>query len=285
MLLALWGERAKQDDKVFEGNPIIALKGVVIREFQGGRSGSLTQAGDLVMKPTLPEVQKVQKWWSEGGGSKQDFTDISKTNGGAGAARNLNARAMNLAEMRCAQDGLTDQAEHYTIVCRLGAVQTRKQGDVQPLYYQACQEAKEGTNLPCNRRVDGSNHCAVCNRAGKTAPRLNIRCRFMDFADSAWITTFHEGAQQLLDMKSEEVQAMEVGEGGREALEAAISSKYFNEPLQVTLRAKMDTYNGEARPNVTCVDARPLDRREKGRVLLQEISTMLAATPAAVLGA
>jgi len=237
------------------------------------------------MKPTLPEVSRVQKWWSEGGGSTQALTDLSKTNGGANAARSLNARAMNLAEMRFAQDGLTDQVEHYTIVCRLGAVQTRKQGDVQPLYYQACQEAKEGTTLPCNRRVDSSNFCAACSRAGKTAPRLNLRCRFMDCADSAWITTFHEGAQQLLDMKAEEVQAMETGEGGREALEAAISSKYFNEPLQITLRAKMDSYNGEARPNVTCVDARPLDRREKGRMLLQEISTMISATPTAALGA
>merc|ERR1712217_973393 len=150
------------------------------------------------------------------------------TTGGAGAARNLNARPMNLAEMRHAAEGASEQPEHYTITCRLATVQTRKQGETQPLYYMACQEAKEGTTLPCNRRVDSSGFCASCNRAGKVASRLNIRCRFSDFEDSAWITTFHEAAQDILGLKSEEAQAIENGSGGREALEAAITNKYFN---------------------------------------------------------
>merc|ERR1711879_313095 len=141
----------------------------------------------------------------------------------------------------------------------------KKQGEIQPLFYIACQEAIEGRTLPCQRRVDSTGFCASCNRAGKAAPRLNIRCRFMDFADSAWITTFHEAAQQVLDLKAEEVQNMEGGEGGRELLESAMSTKYFNQPLQVTLRAKMDTYQGEPRQNITCVDARPVDRGERGR--------------------
>lgn len=286
MSVTLWGDRAKQEDNVFEGNPVIGLKGVVIKEFQGGRSGSLVQAGHLITKPTFLEAQTVQQWWSQGG-STQNLTSISQTSGGGGASRNLNAQPMNLAEMRRASEGVSEQAEHYSIVCRLAMVQTRKQGETQPLYYLACQEPKEGNNLPCNRRVDSSGFCATCSRAGKTAPRLNIRCRFADFGDSAWITTFHEGAQQVLDLKAEEVQKIENGEGGREALEAAISSKYFNQPLQVTLRAKMDSYNGEARSNITCVDARPLERGERGRLMLQEITAMLSATPGmgAVLGA
>merc|ERR1711957_650716 len=108
----------------------------------------------------------------------------------------------------------------------------------------------------------------------------NIRVSLRDYADSAWITTFHEAAQNVLGLKSEEVQEMEAGSGGREALEATISSKYFNEPMQVTLRAKMDNYMGEARSNITCVDARPMSRGEHGRSLLKEISTMLAAKSA-----
>merc|ERR1712194_137261 len=151
--------------------------------------------------------------------------------------------------------------------------------------YVACMEPKEGNGLPCNRRVDSSGFCATCNRAGKVAPRLNLRCRFADFADSAWITTFHEAAQNVLDLKAEEVQELEAGSGGREALEATISSKYFNQPLQVTLRAKMDTYMGEARPNITCIDARPVPRGEHARSLLKEISTMLEAKSGAVAGA
>merc|ERR1712232_272089 len=46
MDVALWGERAKMEDQVFEGNPVIGLKGVVVKEWNGGRSGSLLQGGE-----------------------------------------------------------------------------------------------------------------------------------------------------------------------------------------------------------------------------------------------
>merc|ERR1712217_403417 len=204
------------------------------------------------------------------------LVSLSQATGGGGSAATRAATAINFAEMRRASESLTEQPQYFSILCRLSAVQTRKQGETQPLHFLACQEPKDGTTLPCNRRDDTTGFCAACNRAGKTAPRLNIRCRFADFADSAWITTFHEGAQEVLGLTADKMKEIEEGEAGREALESAIFSQYFSQPLQVTLRAKMDSYQGEARPNITCIDARPLSRGDKGRLLLQEISYMLA---------
>merc|ERR1719243_332613 len=121
----------------------------------------------------------------------------------------------------------------------------RKQGETQPLVYMGCQEPKEGNGLPCNRRLDSSGFCASCNRAGKAAPRLNVRCRFADYGDSCWLTTFHEPAQKVLGLTGERCRELEEGAGGREALEAAVRNQFFGELLQVTVRAKLDTYNGE----------------------------------------
>merc|ERR1719162_391717 len=168
------------------------------------------------------------------------------------------------------------------MVARLALVQMQKQGAPQPLHYMACQEPKEGfKNLTCNKRVDESGFCPVCNRAGKAAPRLNVRCRFVDFEDQAWLTSFHEGATKILGMSGEEVQkleqaAAEKGEAGREELEAAIRSRYFNKPMSITVRAKMDNYNGEQRTNVTVIDARPVSKSEHGRHMLKEIEELLS---------
>jgi len=142
-----------------------------------------------------------------------------------------------------------------------------------------CQELREGKSMPCNRRVDGSGFCGACNRAGKAAPRFSLRCRFSDAGDNAWITTFHEAAQQLVGITSEEAQSLEQGEGGREALEGHIMSKYFNRPLQVTLRAKLDSYNGETRTNVTCIDARPVSCGDRGRAMLKELRELISTGP------
>uniref|UniRef100_A0A7S1AXU8 Replication factor A C-terminal domain-containing protein n=1 Tax=Noctiluca scintillans TaxID=2966 RepID=A0A7S1AXU8_NOCSC len=111
---------------------------------------------------------------------------------------------------------------------------------------------------------------------------MNLRCRFVDAQDGVWLTTFHEAAQQVLGMTADELhvaerEARENGEGGREALESRIKAQYFAKPLQVTVRAKVDMYNGERRSNVTCVSACAVQPAESGRKMLAEIENMLAA--------
>uniref|UniRef100_A0A7S4RPR6 Replication protein A subunit n=1 Tax=Alexandrium monilatum TaxID=311494 RepID=A0A7S4RPR6_9DINO len=273
LVVSIWGERAKQQDSAFEGNPVVGLKGVTVKEWNGGRSGSLSEGGALAFQPKLPEADKVRQWWSQGG-STQSITAMSVL-GGTGGARRAAAKAADLAALRQLSEQVLDQPELCSVVCRLALVQLQKRGEAQPLYYTACQEMKEGKTMPCNRRVDSAGFCASCNRAGKAAPRFNLRCRFADFADNAWLTTFHEAAQLVAGMTAEQAQGIEQGPGGREALDAAIAGKYFNQPLQLTVRAKLDTYNGEARTNVTCIDARPVQRGEHGRAMLQEIREKL----------
>jgi len=269
MCVTLWGERAKQEDKAFEGNPVVGLKGVIVKEWNGGRAGSLSESGSLVFALAMPEAKRVQQWWSQSG-STQSLTALTVM-GGGGGARATNAKTLDLTELRQISEQVTQGSEMYSVVCRLGLVQLQKKGELQPLTYIACQEIREGRGLPCNRRVDSSGFCPACNRVGKSGARFNIRCRFGDAKDNLWLTTFHEAAERVLGMKAEEAQSIEQGEGGREALEAAVIAKYFDQPLQLTVRAKFETYNGEARTNVSCIDARPVPSGQHGRAMLKEV--------------
>merc|ERR1712232_211657 len=125
--------------------------------------------------------------------------------------------------------------------------------------------------------VDASGNCPVCNRAGKTNIRLNARCRFSDFADSLWLTTFHEAAVGVLGMSGEELAAVDSSSGGgRERLETILRQRCFLEPLEITARAKLDMYQGEARQNVTCIGAAPIKYGVRGRKMLAEIQDLLA---------
>jgi len=272
LVVTLWGEQAKQDDKVFEGNPVVCLKAVTIKEWNGGLAGSLSESGALVLSPSVQEAKVVQRWWSEGG-STQSLTALTLMGGvGGGAARAANAKVIDLAGLRSVSEQVLAMDSHvYSVVCRLGLVQLQKRGDIQPLTYTACQEPRQGRGLPCNRRVDSSGFCASCNRAGKAAPRFNLRCRFADARDNAWLTTFHEAAEQVVGLKAEEAQNIEQGNGGREALEGLVIAKYFDEPFQLTVRAKSETYNGEMRTSVSCIDARPVPRAQHGRAMLKEV--------------
>ncbi|CAE8632764.1 unnamed protein product [Polarella glacialis] len=273
MEVTLWGDRAQKADKEFEGNPVMCIKGVIVKEWGNGRKGSLMEAGALLPSPTIPEAEKVRQWWSQGG-SSQTLTALS--DGGFVGGKAPVGKPATLADIRAAAEQALISEDVFSVVCRLAIVQTKKQGEEQPLYYMACMEPKEGNKLPCNRRVDASGFCAVCNRAGKVAPRFSLRCKFSDCEDSAWLTTFHEAAKGALCMEATELKDLEAG-AGREAMEAAIRHSYFQQPLKVTVRAKPDSYNGESRTNITCIDARPVPMAEHGRLMLKEIQEMIVA--------
>jgi len=284
MTVTLWADRAKQEDKVFEGNPVISLKSVSVKEWKETRAGSLLQHGGMVFNQDAPEAKRVQQWWSQGG-SSQELKNLSLlVGGGEAGGQGRNATQTSLTGVRLAAERLGNEPELFNVVARLALVQTRKQGEPQPLHYMACQEkreGREGRTFPCQKRVDASGFCVACNRVGKVAARVNVRCRFADYEDQAWLTSFHEAAVKILGMSADEIRALELaaaekGEAGREELEAQIRKRYFDKPMNITVRAKMDTYNGEARANVTVIDARPVSYGEHGRLMLKNIQELLA---------
>jgi len=274
MKVTIWGDRAQQEDAVFAGNPVIAMKGVFVKEWQGGIAGSLLGGGMLLTQPTIPEAAKVKAWWAEGG-STQKLKYVSETTGGGGGGRQALGKSIDAEEFRLATTRLTAQPELYTLHCRLSTVQTRKQGEAQSLTYTACAEPKEGNGLPCNRRVDGGGYCSFCNKAGKTSLKMTLRCNFIDAMDSFWVTTFHEASEKVVNMTATDVRDKEEQQG-REAAESALKDTYYGDLLQITVRGKQDSYNGELRPNVACVSAQPVDLGERGRSMLGEIRDMIA---------
>lgn len=281
MEVALWGDAAKMEDAKFEGNPVIGMKGVLVKEWNGGRSGSLGSVSDLVFSPEAPECERIRRWWQNGGAT----SEIATLSAAGGGGRSFDARVRestpcSLSELKQLAEKVGMEPLTFSTVARLAIVQTRKQGEQQPLHYSACAEQKPGTSMLCNRRVDAGGFCASCGRAGKTAVRLNARCRYVDFGESLWLTSFHEAAQQVIAMKGEEVEQVEASapDGkGRELLEAQLQQRYFAQPLQLVMRAKLDSYNGDIRTNIVCADARPVSRQEHGRTMLKEIQSMLEA--------
>merc|ERR1712046_250716 len=115
--------------------PAVALKEVLVKEWNNGRAGSLLQDGHLLFDSKEPAVQKVAQWWAAGGAS-QSITALSIA-GGLGGGIIKNAKDMNFNEVRLASEKLLDQQEVYRVVGRLSIVQKR-QGENQPLPYLAC---------------------------------------------------------------------------------------------------------------------------------------------------
>lgn len=269
MTLTLWGDEARRKDSEFEGSPVIAVKGTKVSDFNERSASTLNSSHVKINPPDLKEAQRLREWWTKGG-SSAELQALSQQRAIGGARANV--QELDLAEVRAKAEAVGQQPEFYSTVARLRLVQTQKQGEKVPLYYHACTEKREGSNgLLCNKRCDENGFCPLHQKTVTTAVRLITRCQFTDHSDSLWLGTFDNGAQAVLGKTGSEIEAMDKA---GEKLQSFLQTKYYAAPFKLTLRSKMEQYNGEYRSSTQCVDARPLSLAEHGKQLLGEIATM-----------
>ena len=124
VLVTLRGDRARLDSREFAGSPAVALKGVQVKEWMSCRSGSMAEAGSMILNPNfLPEAQRVAAWWYKGG-NQQRLTYISHLSSPAGSLR-PSQRATSVEISAMSQQAVREQ-QSYTLVRRRGSLQLRK---------------------------------------------------------------------------------------------------------------------------------------------------------------
>jgi hypothetical protein len=113
--VTLSGDRAQKEDKEFEGNPVMVIKGVIVKEWGNGRKGSLLEAGALLTSPAIPEAEKVRQWWSQGG-SSQTLSALS--DGAFVGGKAPVGKSASLSDIRVAGEQATFSEEVFSVVCR-----------------------------------------------------------------------------------------------------------------------------------------------------------------------
>jgi len=270
--VTLWGNEAQRKDSDFQGNPVLACKSIRINDFNERSGSSISNSMIQINPENVAEVKRMKDWWANGG-SKQQLTALSQQRapGTGGAA--AGAKLLDLAEVRSQTELIGEKPEYYQTVARVQQVQLRRQGEKTQIYYIACAEPKPN-GLPCNRKVIDDGMCPVCQKpGGKTCVRLLPRCQFADASDSLWVTTFNEGAVAVLGHTPEEIRDADK-QGDK--LEALFAPKMNMAPFKLTLRCTQNEYQGERRPRVDCIDAKPVSWKDHGKFMLNEVMTALA---------
>ena len=100
------------------------------------RSGSMAEANSMVLNPNfLPEAQRVAAWWYKGG-NQQRLTYISHSSRPAGSLR-PSQRATSVEISAMSQQAVREQ-QSYTLICRLGSLQLRKNPTRRDVFVCLC---------------------------------------------------------------------------------------------------------------------------------------------------
>uniref|UniRef100_A0A8C5K1B2 Replication protein A subunit n=1 Tax=Jaculus jaculus TaxID=51337 RepID=A0A8C5K1B2_JACJA len=251
----LWGEDA---DK-FDGSrqPVMAIKGARVSDF-GGRSLSVLSSSTIIMNPDIPEAYKLRGWF-DSEGQALDGVSISDLKSGGTGGSNTNWKT--LYEVKSENLGQGDKADYFSSVATV--VYLRKDNCM----YQAC------PTQDCNKKViDQQNGLYRCEKCDREFPNFKYRmillANIADFQENQWVTCFQESAEAILGQNT--AYLGELKEKNEQAFEEIFQNANFRS-FTFKIRVKLENYNDESRIKATVMDVKPVDYRDYGRRLIQNI--------------
>ncbi|BES96364.1 Replication protein A 70 kDa DNA-Hypothetical protein [Nesidiocoris tenuis] len=254
--LTLWGNQA--EDFNTDGNPIVAVKGGKVGEFNGGKSVSLIGGSAFHINPDIPEAHRLRGWY-DGLAGDTKFTSIS-----ASADGGSSGKWCTLAEAIDEKLGYGDKADYFNTYTTVMHVKTDR------CVYKACPTPE------CNKKVidqnTGQYRCEKCNQEFESFKyRIMLSMNIGDFSGTQWVTLFHDAAEEMLGAKGDQIgrwQEEESSEFGE------VFKKITLKPFTLRLRAKVENYGDESRLKMVVMSAKPPDYKDRCRRLVAEIKQL-----------
>ncbi|KAL5477258.1 hypothetical protein EMCRGX_G024027 [Ephydatia muelleri] len=260
VVCTLWGT----DAEGFSGdnNPVVAIKGCKLQEFNGGRTVSVLFSSIVALNPDIPESHEL-KGWFDNVGKHQEASSISEMKGG------MQAPFLILAQTKELDLGTKEKPDYFC--CKATVCNIKKENCL----YKACPTPE------CNKKVTddgmGNYRCEKCN---KNFPdfkyRIILSVHVMDYSGGIWLSCFQDTATQILGGKSSQ-ELGELKEQDEAAFDQAFQSAYFKKYI-FKVRAKMDTYNDERRLKFYCMSVSPINCAQETRRCVEDIKQLMART-------
>jgi replication factor A1 len=252
--LTLFGKQADSFD--YPEGCVVAFKGLRVGDF-GGRSLNFNAASTMsAPNPDIPESHALKGWY-DSSGSASNFQTHSLADGNSNFAGSEFKReeVRSLHDVRESQMG-TDTAETFFTQATIMHIKTDN------ISYPACHTEK------CNKKVvdTGSGwRCEKCDKSFDTpSHRYIFSVAVADWSGQLWLSGFNEAGLAIFAMSADELLAIrERDEGEFNAIMHKASTQVYN----FNCKAKMETFNDQARMKYTITRLTPVNYREDAVVL------------------
>ncbi|CAH1992742.1 unnamed protein product [Acanthoscelides obtectus] len=257
--LTLWGAEAENFDGT--NNPVVVLKGARISEYGGGKNLGTIASTNIKINPELPECYRLRSWYDNGGCSVE-ATNISARSG----MGSLNTPWISFKEVHDRNFGNAEKGDYYQV---MGTILMFRHENA---WYKAC------PTETCNKKVvdleNGMYRCEKCNREFPNFKyRLLASMNVGDWSGNQWISMFSSEVEKVFGMTAEEV-GQQI-EQNPEAISIIADKTHFKQFI-MKCRAKVETYNDEARLKTVCIKVDPINYKEYNAHLMERIDQLLS---------
>ncbi|XP_015524871.1 replication protein A 70 kDa DNA-binding subunit [Neodiprion pinetum] len=257
--LTLWGTQADEFDG--SSNPVVAVKGARLAEFNGGKSLSTLNSSVLQIDPDIPEAHRLRGWYNTTGCTENVHTISKGLGGGSGG---MNGPWLTFKEAKDMQLGCRETPDYFIVKATINMIRTENS------LYKAC------PTDDCKKKlIDQSNEMYRCEKCNRNYPNFKYRLlasiNLADWTDNQWVTAFNEEAEKILGMTAQEIG--ELKDNDDEAFLEKFGESAFKTFL-LKLRVKMENYSDENRLKSTVVNVTPLDIKSYNNHLIAQIKEL-----------
>lgn len=262
VVLTMWGNAAeaagREIEELVQQAPVVAITACRVSSYNGVSVSSLQRSAVLI-NPDVPEAVALRQWYdSSGRGAAMSHvgeglaTALKHSGSSAGQER------ASLELFRAAAPATTQDKPHYSTVTATFAMVNPDQA----LFYMA--------NPENNRKVveqgPGQYFCEYDGTTLSSMVRRYIfNAKVMDVSGECSVQVFNEQAEQLLEMKADELA--ELRETDAKQFQEVLKSVLWKDNV-LRLKAQAQEYQGEVRQRYAIVDIKPFAYAEESRRLL-----------------
>ncbi|CAD6242557.1 GSCOCG00009510001-RA-CDS [Cotesia congregata] len=249
--LTLWGTQAENFDG--SNNPVIALKGVRIGEYQNGKTLSTISSTAMQIDPDIPEAHRLRSWFINEG-QTTEVKSISKAASGP-------SQWLSIQDAEQEAQSAGTKPVNFTCKAAISIIRAER------ALYKAC--PTDG----CNKKiVEVGSTMFRCEKCNKDFPnfrwRLIASMAITDWSGNMWVTVFNESAEKILGTSAEEIGELCVNQS--EAYNDKFAEITFDSYI-FEIKMKMETYNDEQRMKSSVVAIQPIDYLTYNKRLISEI--------------
>ncbi|CAL1689739.1 unnamed protein product [Lasius platythorax] len=256
--VTLWEKEAEDFDG--SNNPILAIKGARVGEFNGGKNLSLINSSVLKKDPDLSEAHKLRRWYTATG-YLENVKSLSRACGG-----DFNTPLYTFQEVTEARLGeRLDLTDSYKVVATINLIR------VENSIYKACPIDN------CRKKLidqsTGIFRCEKCNKDYSIFTyRLLASMNLADATGNRWIVAFNENAEKILGMSAQELGQLK--ENDNDAYLQKLNEANFKRFI-FNLRAKSEVFQDEMRMKHTCTSVTPLNYKTHLTYLMDKVSKLV----------
>ncbi|XP_043581968.1 replication protein A 70 kDa DNA-binding subunit [Bombus pyrosoma] len=255
--LTLWGTQAEE----FSGNdnPVLAIKGARVGEFNGGKNLSTLSGTAVQVDPDIPEAHRLRGWFNTTG-CHEEAKPLSRA---FGSAAQMSQALITIGEAN-SQIDKKNGPEIFTVKATINLLRTEN------ILYKSCPSEN------CKKKViDQANSMYRCEKCNKEFPNFKYRLlgslSLADWTDNMWVTAFNDETEKILGITAQELG--ELKENDNDAYLEKLGDVTFKSFI-FKIRTKMETFGDENRLRSTCIDVSPTDCKAYNEDLITKLKEL-----------